>query len=170
MAHAPAHSREVCIQSFQSSQRKSFPHAGAPEHGSTGAIFRLCGDIVRHGSLEAGGWCRRWQALCEVPVPKYKCGFPVSLCTLCLSSVVHSKLKAEVFPACRSTGATSYKPSKLTSPILSRMHAGRTEMQKMEPTLWRTPPRLLPSSPRDPPAMQADAGRPRHTSKFFTMR
>ena len=40
--------------------------------------------------------------------------------------VVHSQLKADVFPACRSTacrstGATSYKPSTLTSPILSRV-------------------------------------------------
>ena len=44
----------------------------------------------------------------------------------CLSRVVHAQLKAEVFPACRSTacrstGATSYKPSTLTSPILSRV-------------------------------------------------
>ena len=48
----------------------------------------------------------------------------------CLSRVVHSQLgsqlQADVFPACRSTacrstGATSYKPSKLTSPILSRV-------------------------------------------------
>ena len=70
-------SREVCIQSFRSSQRKSFPHAGAPGHGS-----EFCGDIARHASLEAGGWCRRWQALCEVPVPEYTCAFPVSLCSL----------------------------------------------------------------------------------------
>ena len=44
----------------------------------------------------------------------------------CLSRVVHAQLKADVFPACRSTacrstGATSYKPSTLTSPILSRV-------------------------------------------------
>jgi hypothetical protein len=119
MAQAPAHSREVCIQS---SKRKSFQHAGSRErvlgfagtscgtptwrrvdgraqpggvHSKlkaevfaacriTGASSRLRGDIVRHSSLEAGGWCRRWQTLCEVPVPEYKCGFQVSLCTLCL--------------------------------------------------------------------------------------
>ena len=80
---------------FPSSKRKSFQHAGSRERGR--------GDIVR--SLEAGGWCHRRQTLCEVPVPEYTCAFPVSLCTLCLSSVVHSQLKADVFPACRSTGA-----------------------------------------------------------------
>ena len=42
------------------------------EHRSTGARERVCGDIVRLGSLEAGGWCRRWQALCEVPVRAYR--------------------------------------------------------------------------------------------------
>ena len=42
------------------------------EHRSTGASSRRRGDIVRHASLEAGGWCRRWQALCEVPVRAYR--------------------------------------------------------------------------------------------------
>ena len=42
------------------------------EHRGTGARERVCGDIVRLGSLEAGGWCRRWQALCEVPVRAYR--------------------------------------------------------------------------------------------------
>ena len=36
-------------------------------HGS-----EFCGDIERHAGLEAGGWCRRWQALCEVPVRAYR--------------------------------------------------------------------------------------------------
>ena len=57
------------------------------EHRSTGASSRRRGDIVRHASLEAGGWCRRWQALCEVPVRAYTCGFPVSLCSLSLHFV-----------------------------------------------------------------------------------
>jgi len=53
----------------------------------------------------------RWQTLCEVPVPECTCAFPVSLCTLCLTRVVHSQLKADVFPACtacRSTGAQEH--------------------------------------------------------------
>ena len=65
------------VSCIHSSKRTSFQHAGSRERGR--------GDIVR--SLEAGGWCRRWQALCEVPVRAHTCGFPVSLCSLSLHFV-----------------------------------------------------------------------------------
>ena len=86
MAHAPAHSlttqpggvhSQLSKLSKLSKTFKTFKaHSGRlsrmQEHRGTGARERVCGDIVRLGSLEAGGWCRRWQALCEVPVRAYR--------------------------------------------------------------------------------------------------